>query len=248
MSPAVTRRRALATSAAAAIGLGVPMVAAAAAPAVVQAVSPEVASLQEEAGRLSSAYRRACREADETSLRVEYPDPPEALYVRPGDRRLFLREPEPSWSDKAEGRDWWANFTTIGHLREDRFRNLDGRACQMACARRDEVVGAYEAWQAADAAAEDAVGHTAAQTRFETACAAYSEFRARLVAMRTDDPEVLTVKALVIVDRCGRKSDRLDTLIERAVEQDGQADEVALALSMARDFIGLCGHSAWVSA
>lgn len=246
MSAALTRRRALLGTAAAAIGIGVPAVVASAKAA--PAVSPEAKVLQAELARLSCEYRTASREADEAGQRVDYPDPPEALYVRPDDRRLFARQPEPSWSDKADGRDWWADHETVERLRGASFAYLSGAQCPAACARRDEVVAAADAWRAADKAAEDAAGWTAAQERFDAASTAYAEFRARLVEMRTDDPEVLTVKALVIVDRCSRSADRLDALIAQAMKRECGADETSLALSMARDFIGLFGHSVWVSA
>ncbi|WP_237482680.1 hypothetical protein [Lichenibacterium dinghuense] len=248
MSAPVTRRRALVASAAAALGIGAGVAPALAAPAAVPAVSPETKALQAELARLSREYRVACREADEVSERVEYPDPPEALYVRPGDRSLFMRQPEPSWSDKANGRDWWADPRTVEHLRNDAFRRLDGLGCPAACARRDEILAAIERWEAEDTAAEDAVGYTAAQDRFDAASAAYRAFRIRLVEMRTDDPDALTVKALAIVDLCDRSEARLDSLIARAMERDSGAHETALALSMARDFIALFGTSAWVSA
>ena len=164
MSGAPTRRRLLAGSAAAALGLAAgvaPASASASTPAIASNVSAEAAALQTELARLSSTYRRACREADEANAATADVEPPEALYARPGDARLLWgRIPVESWS--APGRYWFGDEDLVDRLRVDPFRYLDGSPTAGA-ARRDEIVGAWDSWRAAQKAAEDASGHTAAE-------------------------------------------------------------------------------------
>ncbi len=253
MSGALTRRRALLGSAAAAIGLGVPAAIAATTPAIAattpaiaattpaiaQATSPEAAALQAELCRLSSAYRQACREVDEASDRTADVAAPEELFAQPDDMQLLWgRFPVDSWA--SPGRRWYADADLIERLRADPFRTLAGTPTKGA-ARRDEIVTAWDRWQAARNAADDASGYTAAQERFEVAQAAYEAFRLRLVEMRTDDPEVLTVKALALADLCRGDPSALDACIERAIKRDVGPYRDALALSLARDFLGLMG-------
>ncbi len=49
------------------------------------------------------------------------------------------------------------------------------------------------------------------------------------------------MKALCIADLCRGRADRLGYGIERALKRDTGAYEDALALSLARDFLGLMG-------
>lgn len=242
MRAAVTRRSALRGSAVAALGLvaGVaPALAVASTPSAASSISSEAAALQAELARLSSTYRRACRESDAVSQAMVDFEPPEALYARPGDAQLLWgRIPVKSWQDP--DRYWFCDEDLVGRLRADPFHHLDGSPT-LGAARRDEIVNAWDGWQAAQKAAEDASGLTAAEERFEAAFAAYAEFRVRLVEMRTDDPEILTVKALCIADLCGRAAERLGSGISRALKRDAGAYEDALALSLARDFLGLMG-------
>ncbi len=202
-------------------------------------ISVEAKALQTELALLSSTYRRACREADAANDATADVDPPEALYARTGDMQvLFGRFPVESWA--SPGRRWYADADLIEKLRADPFHTLAGTPTKGA-ARRDEIVAAWDRWQAARDAADDASGYTAAQERFEVAQADYEAFRVRLVEMRTDDPEVLTVKALALADLCRRDPSALDACIERAIKRDVGAYRDALALSLARDFLGLMG-------
>ncbi len=89
-------------------------------------------------------------------------------------------------------RCWYADADLIEGMRGDSFRKLASTPTKGA-ARRDEIVTAWDRWQAARNAADDASGYTAAQERFGVARAAYEASRVRLVELRSDDPEVLTV-------------------------------------------------------
>ncbi len=242
MSAVPTRRGVLTGSAAAALGLasGVASTSASAStPAVASNVSAEAAALQTELAHLSSTYRRACREADEASAATVDAEPSEALYARPGDAQLLWgRIPVESW--QTPGRYWFCDEDLVDRLKADPFRCFDGSPTAGA-ARRDEIVSAWDAWRAAQATAEAASGLTAAEERFAAAYAAYGEFRTRLVEVQTEDPEILTVKALCIADLCRGSADRLGYGIKRALERDVGAYEDALALSLARDFLGLMG-------
>lgn len=200
-------------------------------------VSAEAAELREELCRLSSTYRRAAREADEAQEATAEVEPPEALYARAGDAQaLWGRIPERSWAQ--EGRYWFGAPDIVEKLRADPLRYLDGSPSPGA-ARRDEIVAAWDGWRADTRAAEDASGYTEAQARFDAAYEAYEAFRLRLVEMRTADPEVLTVKAMALADLCRGNGPPLDNDIALALKRDHGAYRDALALSMARDFLGM---------
>ncbi len=201
-------------------------------------ISVEAKALQAELARLSSTYRRACQEADATNDATVEVDPPEALFWQPGDNdKLWGRCPVESWA--SPGRHWYADADLIERLRADPFHTLAGTPMKGA-ARRDEIVEAWDGWRANVKAAEDSSGYTAAEARYEAARDAYADFRAHLVELRTDDPEVMTVKALAIADLC-RGTKRFEACIAAEIKEWCGAYEGALSLSLARDFIGLLG-------
>lgn len=112
-----------------------------------------------------TAYRAACRRAEEIEAAIVLPEKPAAIYVAEGDRALRL---ENYATERDDGRFWYivppAHAERQG-LRRAHFRNRERPAIPAdrlpahstvvervpwpeAQARADEIVSAYEAWVA----------------------------------------------------------------------------------------------------
>ena len=237
MRASLSRRNALRGSLAASLGLVAGVAPTDAHP--VSSMSAEATALRVEFDRVSTEYRAACRATDEAADFIAYPDAPEEIFARPGDfHRLRCCTPDKSWEF---GRLWYGEPENIERLRGGSFRFLSGRIDQEGATRRDEIVGAWDRWAAARAAAEDACGYTASQARFDAACNAYDAFRMRLVDLRTTDPAVMALKAMVVVELVRGAETLLDRRIEQAIERQYGPEESALSLSLTRDFVALLG-------
>ena len=237
MKATLSRRNALRGSLAASLGL----VAGVAPTQAVSAssLSPDASALRAEFDRVSAEYRMACSVDDETSDLINYPNAPEEIFARPSDfQRLRCCVPAKSLEF---GRNWYGEPETVESLRTAPFQYLSGKVDREGATRRDEIVEAWDGWNAAKRAAEDACGYTAAHVRFMAAADAYDEFRQRLADLRTIDPGIMALKAMVVLELVRGSDELLTRRIEQAIEQQYGPEEGALSLSLTRDFMALLG-------
>ena len=220
-------------------------VALAAAPLAVQpaqaapepAMSVEAAELHTEFQSVLEAYQAASARHEAAEAAFVYVEAPEALYARPGDAVLLgFRSPVRSFT---EGRRWYAERTLIDDLREAPFRYMSGHTDELAVARRDQIVGAWDRWLDDTKVAEDACGYTAAYEAWVIAQDAYHDFRRRLIDLRTTDRDVMALKAQIVLERAINLSG-VDDMLAAAMNADGIQQE-AMAMSLVRDFIGQLG-------
>ena len=237
MRAPLSRRNALRGSVVASLGLVAGVAAAQARPA--SSLSADATALRAEFDRMSAEYRTACHVVDEVADLIAYPDVPEEIFARPGDfHRLRCCVQDKRFED---GRAWYGEPENIERLRGGAFRFLSGRIDEEGASRRDEIVGAWDRWKAAKKAAEDACGYTAADVRFTAAADAYEEFRQRLVDLRTIDPGIMALKAMVVRDLVRGHDGLLSQRIEQVIDNQHGPEEGALSLSLTRDFMALLG-------
>ena len=235
MSRVINRRTALRGSIAASLGLMAGVAPAAARPA--PSMSAEAITLHAEFRSVVGAYKAASARLEQTEETLTYPEAPKALFARSGDSsRLGFRSPVKSWVD---GRRWYGDPDKIEDLRAAPFRYMSGRIDQDAIARRDEIVSAWDTWQAAMKAAEDVCGYTEAYKAWDAAQDAYHDFRERLTNLRATDADIMALKAQVALERAGG-IDGIDDMLTATLAAAGMQQE-AMAMSLVRDFIVMLG-------
>ncbi len=144
------------------------------------------------------------------------------------------------WSGKGH---WYGKEEKIERLRAEPYPlyPVPGGGPNVAArVRRDEIVDAYDRHKAAEKLAEDASGQTAAQADWDEASEAYDAFRRRLIEMRTADPDVIRLKAAVVLERYDNDLEYFDKDLSRVLRHDGPEEE-ALCFSLMRDMVAQVG-------
>lgn len=182
------------------------------------------------AARRSLEASRACDAADE---RMPYLAPPEALFTRPADPLARCFTPE----TYIGGREWFGSDERINTLRAWTSGNMRSPIIAPALPRRAEVLAAYDAWQAARKAAEDAAGVTAADAEYQAAWAVEKAIRLEIIELRSDAPEALRLKLRVFMDSqaCGDWREGVDAGVARGLKSENGPWEEAFAASIVRD-------------
>lgn len=111
-----------------------------------------------------------------------------------------------------------------------------------AAARRAELIGAYDEWERAIRAEEDAAGFTAAEAEYRAAADELQAVHKRIARLQSSDPAVQHLKLRVLADRM-EEPRYLDSTIEAELTRGG-AVENALAFSIARDLCSFAQLSA----
>ena len=240
MSGSLSRRTALGGSLAASLGLMVGSASAAVAgdfPSTGRAMSAEAAALQAEFETTAKRHRRALERCDEADEAMVWPEIPDALFWKSADRAFFAFALP--GRERCSERRWWGFSDDLEGLQGRQLAFVNGSPIRDARARRDEIVAADCAYRAAVAAAELAAGMPAAEAEYEEAAGAFFDFTDRLIALRTDDPDVMGLKALALVEVARRQGGH-EKLIERTIaDESNQA--MCLGASLLRDFIEQLG-------
>ena len=100
-------------------------------------------------------------------------------------------------------------------------------------ARREELIAAYDDWERATRAAEDAAGYTDAKAEYDAADDERRAIHEQIIRLRSSDPAALRLKLRVLADYMEQPR-YLNSNIEMELTRGG-AIENALALSIARD-------------
>lgn len=240
MSGAVTRRTALRGSAAASLSLLAGVASAAVArnsPSTGFGVSAEAAALQAEFEETTNRHRAALKRCDEADAAMVWPSIPEALFWRLNDRTLFAFSLP--GRERCTGRRWWGCPDDLEALQARQLAYPNGMPIRDARARREEIVMADVERRAALAAAELAAGVPAAEAEYEEAAGAFFDLIERLMALRTSDAAIMTLKALALVEVARRQGGH-EKLIEIAIADDSNP-VIGLGASLLRDFIGQIG-------
>jgi hypothetical protein len=226
-----TNRRSLLQGLAALPVAAVPAVAPAlAAPASDPAIT-ELARLYEETWARLMTAMDAFNAAEG---RLARPAMPEALYAREDERAadmsgMVRREPS--------GRRYYVK-TAVEAMRGWKVE-WSAPLYLPTWERRDEIVGVWDAWQAAQKAAEDAAGYTEANEAYGAALNADDAVRLRIINFRSTDPAVLRLKLRAMADSAGHL-ENLDGAIAFGIEQHGPSED-EFALSIARDLCAVHG-------
>ena len=200
-------------------------------------MSAEAAELKAELETTSKRHRAALKRCDEADEAMVWPVVPEALFRQPRDGVHFAFTRPGRHSDTH--RLWWGYPGDVADLRGMQLAYLDGSPIVDARARRDEIVAAHFEYRASVAAAELAAGLPTAEAEYEEAAGAFFDITDRLIALRTDDPAIMGLKALAVVEVARRQGGH-EKLIERTIaDESNQA--MCLGASLLRDFIGQLG-------
>ena len=206
-------------------------------PSTDKGMSVEAAELQLEFETTAKRHRRALQRCDEADAAMVWPEIPEALFWKPADRAFFAFSLP--GQERCSGRRWWGFSDDLEGLQARQLAFVNGSPIRDSRARRDEIVTADCAYRAAVAAAELAAGMPAAEAEYEEAAGAFFDFTDRLIALRTDDPAMMGLKALALVEVARRQGGH-DKLIERTIaDESNQA--MCLGASLLRDFIEQIG-------
>ena len=200
-------------------------------------MSAEAAELQAEFETTAKRHRRALERCDETDAAMVWPEIPEALFWQPSGRVLFAFSLP--GQERVTERRWWGFSDDLEALQARQLAFVNGTPIRDSRARRDEIVAADRAYRAAVAAAELAAGMLAAEAEYEEAAGAFFDFTDRLIALRTDDPAIMGLKALALVEVARRQGGH-EKLIERIIADEGN-QAMCLGASLLRDFIEQLG-------
>ena len=204
-------------------------------------MSAEAAELQAEFEATAKRHRRALERCDEADAAMDWPEIPEALFWQSSDRVLFAFSLP--GHERCTGRRCWGFSDDLEGLQGRQLAFLNGTPIRDARARRDEIVAADTAYRAAGVAAELAAGLPAAEAEYEEAAGAFFDITDRLIALRTDDPAIMGLKALALVEVARRQGGH-EKLIERTIADESN-QTMCLGASFLRDFIGQLGAVHW---
>ncbi len=240
MNAPVTRRALLgATAAIGAVGLPAAAMPVLASPT--PTASATASALHDEFRAVAHRHRVAMGRFNEAEAATVYLAEPEALMARPDDGQVLRWHFwDRHWSGKGH---WYGKEEKIERLRAEPYPlyPVPGGGPNVAArVRRDEIVDAYDRHKAAEKLAEDASGQTAAQADWDEASEAYDAFRRRLIEMRTADPDVIRLKAAVVLERYDNDLEYFDKDLSRVLRHDGPEEE-ALCFSLMRDMVAQVG-------
>lgn len=113
-------------------------------------------------------------------------------------------------------------------------------ASALAAEHRALFAAEHSAWARAEAVLDGSPGYPDAVKRWTDAKLALDAFVARLAELRTQDPEIIRLKARALAAAHGGRAHALDDAIEAALSEAKEGDhvaDVALAMSIARDLL-----------
>ena len=207
-------------------------------------MSAEAAELQAEFETTAKRYRRALENCDQADEAMVWPVVPETLFRQPRDGVHFAFTRPGRHSDTH--RLWWGYPGDVADLRGMQLAYLNGSPIFDARARRDEIVAAHFEYRASVAAAELAAGLPAAEAEYEEAADAFYDVTDRLIALRTDDPAIMGLKALALIELARPQGGHEKVIQSLIADESNQA--VCLGASLLRDFIGQLGAAHRMSA
>jgi hypothetical protein len=157
-----------------------------------------------------------------------YPEPPEAVFRQRADWHSFFGR----YGHRHRTGRWWYGYSeAIKHLREMSCMVTDDvreRVNERKMARRDEIVNAYDAWQAQTKAAEDACGLTEASRAMNAAHDLNRQLRRRIVETPAKTLEGALLK-LAVARWCNRD---FDELLAENLESSGPTDVTMIYAAM----------------
>lgn len=203
-------------------------------------MSPDAAALLREFHDIAGRFKAAGERLDVAmSVTVRVPEP-EALFAQCQDFWVLgCIPPKQHWQGR---RFTYGMAELIAQLRALPAGDGDRRRAD----RRDEIVGAWDRWYVDRKAAEDANGETEASDHYLVVAAEHDAFLNRLVQMRTADPDVMKVKAALVLN-AWRDVERFDRAVTRIMEAEGDIED-ALSISLMRDVMAQLGAERRVSA
>jgi len=226
-------------------------ISATAAPVAVAASHPDAELLAlgrqwEESAAALDANRTAFDAAEERIEQIEILEP-EELFQQPQDFSLGLIDAH----TRHDGRRWYVydridDLRTKPRMKQDWSQVTKGPKGEQFCAwvpdpkaqaRADEIVAAYDRWQAALAKAEEDSGLAAAEAEHRRLETINSDLRERIALMPARTIEGLAVKARIYAWFLDGM-DQIESEFERQVETNGPTDETIM-LAMVRDLLRL---------
>ena len=180
----------------------------------------------------------------------ELPDPPEALFRRPGDLRCFYGFTGSVQHES--GRRWYGDDRSLAYLRERSFTDwVPGKSdndedvplvevpAERANRRREEILAAWEQWQAEIARMDEQSGYAAALAAREAARDLAHDLRATVIETPATTLQGLRLKAEVALGSC------FSTAEEWLEELDeGMASPEQIAATICVDLLAIVGAAA----
>ena len=177
---------------------------------------------------------KSCDAATQLEIEAEdrcvWPEPPEAIFARPGDRGLLLMDPP-----IRRGRGWW--FPETQYLREA-FSNCDlgQRIFQDRRNRANEIVAACDKWEEARARAAHESGFADVEAEAARLYGANNVLRERILEARASTLDGLLAKARVVRWCYTGTHEHFLEQIADDIEERGAGDH-GISLSIVRDLI-----------
>ena len=197
-------------------------------------MSPEAAVLLREFHDIAGRFNAAGILLDKTMMATDRVPEPEALFARGQDFWILgCIAPKRHWDRQ---RFTYGQDELIEQLRALPAGDGDRRRAN----RRDEIVGAWDEWEAAKEAARDASGETAASDHYRTVGDEHDALLLRLTHMRTADPDIMRIKAAAVLNIWSGDADRFDSAVNTVLKGDGDSED-PLCFSLMRDFMHQLG-------